>query len=92
MMKNEFAAQIFTDIGIYLAYTLAYYAKFYEIKHVLLMGRVVSGKGGEQITNTCNKVFKEEYPHLAHITVALPDEATRRVGQSETAASMHSTK
>lgn len=89
---DEFAAQIFTDIGIYLAYTLAYYAKFYEIKHVLLMGRVVSGKGGEQITNTCNKVFKEEYPHLAHITVALPDEATRRVGQSETAASMPSTK
>ena len=42
----EGANKIFESIGVYLAYTLAFYAEFYEIKHVILLGRVTSGKGG----------------------------------------------
>ena len=46
---NKVANEIFENIGVYLGYTLAYYARFYQIKHVLLLGRVVSGKGGNTI-------------------------------------------
>ena len=30
------ANQIFETIGVYLAYTLAFYAEFYDIKHVII--------------------------------------------------------
>ena len=53
------------------------------------MGRVMSGKGGDLILETCNKVLAEEFPDLAaYCEVMLPDEKTRRVGQSVAAASL----
>ncbi len=83
------ALQIFTDIGTYLAHTLVLYAQFYELKYLLVLGRVASGIGGERVIAQCNKVLSEEYPELAQsITVMLPDEKTRRVGQSVAAASL----
>ena len=85
---NPLAIKIFTDIGIYLAYTIPFYAKFYSIKHILLLGRVMSGKGGNIILNTCKKVLNEEYPEFSNINIALPDESSRRVGQSIAAASL----
>ncbi|MCQ2545684.1 MAG: ROK family protein, partial [Clostridia bacterium] len=45
------------------------------------------------IVNECNRVLKEEYPDFAdQLTVMLPDEKTRRVGQSVAAASLPETK
>lgn len=88
---NEVANEIFENIGIYLGYTLAYYAKFYAIKHVLLLGRVVSGKGGNTILDVASKVLKDVFPHL-DITLSMPDEANRRVGQSIAAAMMPQVK
>lgn len=90
LMENDdpLAKQIFEDIGVYLAYTLPFYARFYDIRHVLLLGRVMSGKGGNLILETCKKVLKQEYPALAHIDICLPDEKNRRVGQSIAAASL----
>jgi predicted NBD/HSP70 family sugar kinase len=90
LMENDdkLAQQIFSDIGTYLAYTIPFYAKFYSIKHVLLLGRVMSGKGGNTIISTCKKVLAEEYPEFANIDIALPDESNRRVGQSIAAASL----
>jgi len=86
---NEAALSIFTDIGCYLAHTLSLYAQFYELKYLLVLGRVASGVGGDRIISRCNEVLKEEYPLLADkITVMLPDEKTRRVGQSVAAASL----
>ena len=85
---DKIAQQIFTDIGVYLAYTIPFYAKFYSIKHVLLLGRVMSGKGGNTIISTCKKVLAEEYPEFSNINIALPDESNRRVGQSIAAASL----
>ena len=83
------AARIFHDIGVYLAYTVVLYAHFYDIEHLMLMGRVMSGKGGNIILNTCSAVLKEEYPELARkCEVMLPDEKTRRVGQAVAAASL----
>ncbi len=83
------AAQIFRDIGVYLAYTVVLYSHFYDIEHLMLMGRVMSGKGGDIILDTCSAVLKEEYPELARkCEVMLPDEKTRRVGQAVAAASL----
>lgn len=82
------ANEIFENIGIYLGYSLAYYAHFYDIKHVLLLGRVVSGKGGNTILEVAKNVLKEEFPELKHINVQMPDEKSRRVGQSIAAASL----
>ena len=85
---NEAANQIFEDIGIYLGYTIAYYAMFYDLKHVLLLGRVVSGKGGNTILEVAREVLYKEFPNLKHIKLHMPDEKSRRVGQSIAAASL----
>ena len=87
------AQKIFESIGIYLAHTLAYYNDFYDIRHVILMGRVVSGKGGDLLLKSCREVMAEEYPELADkIEVMLPDDKLRRVGQSMAAASLPAVK
>jgi predicted NBD/HSP70 family sugar kinase len=80
---------IFESIGIYLGYALAQYAEFYNLKDVLILGRVTSGEGGTIILENAQKVLQTEAPHLAgKIKVHLPDEASRRVGQAIAAASL----
>ena len=87
------AAKVYSDIGKYLAYTVVLYSHFYDIHHLMLLGRVMSGKGGDLILDTCNAVLKDEYPELAaKVNVMLPDEKTRRVGQSAAAASLPALK
>lgn len=85
------ARQIWQSIGIFLGYTLAHYADFYDIKHVLILGRCTSGTGGELILEGAAQVLQAEFPELAaRIHVQLPDEKSRRVGQSIAAASLPS--
>jgi hypothetical protein len=60
---------------------------FYEGNEVLLLGRVVSGKGGERMLDMANKVLRTEFPNL-NLNVSLPSEKTRRVGQAVAAASL----
>ncbi len=89
MEKDDpLARQIYEDIGVYLAYTLPFYAKFYDMKHVLLLGRVTGGKGGNILLDSCKKVLEEEYPEFAELDISLPDEKNKRVGQSIAAASL----
>ncbi len=86
---DERAAKIYETIGAYFGYAVAYYSIFYDIKHVLLMGRVSSGEGGSILHKNAQKVLAEEFPALAEkITIHLPDESSRRVGQSIAAASL----
>ena len=83
------AEAIYRSIGVYLAHTLALYYDLYHFKHVLLLGRVMSGRGGDLILETCKDALAEEYPEIASaIHPALPDEKFRRVGQSAAAASL----
>jgi len=83
------AIQIWQCMGIYLGYALAQYADFYAIKHVLILGRCTSGRGGDLILEGAYQVLKSEFPELASkINVQLPDEKSRRVGQSIAAASL----
>ncbi len=86
---DRLAAQVYETIGTYLGYAVAHYADFYELKHVLILGRVTTGPGGETILKKSLEVLRAEFPDLAGcISVALPDEASRRVGQSIAAASL----
>lgn len=86
---NQDALDIYRSIGCYLAHTLVLYSQFYEIKTLLVLGRVASGAGGDLLISECNRILAEEYPELdAQITVTLPDEKMRRVGQSVAAASL----
>lgn len=87
------AAKVFHDIGVYLGHTLAYYYENYGFKYVLLLGRTMSGKGGDLLLSTCKKVLEDEYPEVdAAIRLTLPDEKFRRVGQSMAAASLPASK
>jgi predicted NBD/HSP70 family sugar kinase len=83
------AEDIWQSIGVYLGYTIAHYADFYDLKHVLILGRCTSGRGGSLIVDGARHVLSEEFPELAgQIALQLPDEKSRRVGQSIAAASL----
>ena len=80
---------IYQTIGVYFGYEIAYYARYYDIRHVLIMGRVTSGNGGQTLLKTAQDVLSAEYPELASkICLHIPDESSRRVGQSVAAASL----
>lgn len=83
------ALQIWQSIGVHLGYAIAHYTDFYDLAHVLILGRVTSGKGGPIILEIANQVLQAEYPErAAHIRIELPDELSRRLGQSIAAASL----
>ncbi len=83
------ALKIWQSMGVYLGYGLAHYADFYDVKHVLILGRCTSGRGGELLLDGATQVWKAEFPELLRtITLHLPDERLRRVGQSVAAASL----
>jgi predicted NBD/HSP70 family sugar kinase len=83
------AAQIWQTIGVYLGYAIAHYASFYELEHVLILGRVTSGAGGPLILHGAQNVLRQEFPELApKIRIHLPDELSRRLGQAVAAASL----
>ncbi len=84
------ATQIWQSMGCYMGYAIAHYADFYDgLKHVLILGRCTSGRGGPIILDGARDVLKSEFPETAdRINIQLPDEKSRRVGQSIAAASL----
>ena len=86
---HEGALKIWQSMGVYLGYGLVHYADFYELKHVLILGRCTSGCGGDLLLAGARQVWKEEFPELLEkVALHLPDEKVRRVGQSVAAASL----
>lgn len=80
---------VYETLGVYLGYAVAHYADFYALKHILVLGRVTTGPGGDILIEKAREVLKTEFPELAEtIRMALPDEKSRRVGQSIAAASL----
>ncbi len=76
-------------MGVYLGYAIAHYASFYILEHVLILGRCTSGKGGAILLEEAQRVLQQEFPSLYQtIQIHLPDEKSRRVGQSIAAASL----
>lgn len=83
------AAKIYETIGVYLGYGLAHYAEFYDFEHVLILGRVTTGDGGEIVIDKAREVLGKEFPELSgRIRLHVPDEKSRRVGQAVAAASL----
>jgi predicted NBD/HSP70 family sugar kinase len=90
---HEGATRIWESISVYLGYTVAHYADFYDLRHVLILGRVTSGRGGPLILDGAKAVLAAEFPELAaRVNIQLPDEKSRRVGQSIAAASLPAVK
>jgi predicted NBD/HSP70 family sugar kinase len=86
---HDGALKIWQSMGIYLGYSIAQYADFYNFKHVLILGRCTSGSGGNLLLEGAKKVFEAEFPELVQkIELHLPDEKIRRVGQAVAAASL----
>lgn len=86
---SEQAGKVFRSIGCYLAHIIPLYRMFYNFDNLLLLGRVLSGEGGEIILKECNRVLVQEYPTVAsEVEIILPDEKTRKVGQAFAAASL----
>ncbi len=86
---DERAARIYETIGVYLGYTIPHYADFYDYAHMLILGRVTTGKGGDIVLAKAREVLTKEFPeHASAISMHVPDEKTRRVGQAVAAASL----
>jgi predicted NBD/HSP70 family sugar kinase len=89
---DDRARKIFETIGVYVGYGIAHYADFYELRHVLILGRVTSGVGGNIVLEKAQEILQAEFPELAEkVELHLPDEKTRRVGQAVAAASLPAT-
>ena len=83
------ARKIFETIGVYFGYAIAQYASFYDLEHLLVLGRVTSGEGGSLILNEAQKVLKAEFPEVAEaVRVHTPGEKEKRHGQAVAAASL----
>ena len=88
---DPLAAGVYETLGTYLGYGVAHYAEFYDLRHLLILGRVTTGPGGEILLNRAKDVLKTDFPALAgRVSLSLPDESNRRVGQSIAAASLPS--
>jgi predicted NBD/HSP70 family sugar kinase len=86
---DERAALIYKTIGVYLGYTIPHYADFYDFAHMLILGRVTTGQGGDIVLEQARQVIDQEFPEIAaRIAMHVPDEKTRRVGQAVAAASL----
>lgn len=83
------ARKIYQTLGTYLGYTVAHLADFYEFRHLLILGRVTSGPGGDVILKGAREVMESEFPDLARrIALHTPDEKEKRHGQAIAAASL----
>jgi predicted NBD/HSP70 family sugar kinase len=88
---DERARKIYQTLGAYLGYGLAWFAEFYELKHVLLMGRVTSGPGGAIIIAEAEDILRAEFTAVAGaVSISAPDETMKRHGQAIAAASLPS--
>jgi predicted NBD/HSP70 family sugar kinase len=84
---DERAARVYETIGTYFGYALLDYADFYDFEHVLLLGRVVTGAGGDVIQAQARKVLAAEgveRPVAFHSV----SERDKRHGQAVAAASL----
>lgn len=83
------AARIYATIGTCFGYAVAHWADFYDLSHVLILGRVTSGSGGDVILDGAKQVLAAEFPELASkIRFHMPDEKDKRHGQAIAAASL----
>jgi len=86
--KEEKVKQLYETCGVYLGYALAQYSEFYKIDHLMILGRVSKGDGGDIMLDTAKKVLKEEFPEYSHIQFHTADDQFKGVGQCIAAAAL----
>jgi predicted NBD/HSP70 family sugar kinase len=84
---DERAGRIYENIGTELGYGLLEYADFYDFEHVLLLGRVMTGRGGDAIVAQARKVLEAEGASRP-IRFHEVSERDKRHGQATAAASL----
>jgi predicted NBD/HSP70 family sugar kinase len=83
------ARKIYETIGVWFGYAIAHYADFYDFRNLLVLGRVMSGVGGDLILQVAEQVLKEEFPEVQErIRFHIPGEQEKRHGQAIAAASL----
>lgn len=88
-MGDPRAVRIYESIGVYLGYAIPHYADFYDFSHLLILGRVTTGQGGDIVLARARTLLQAEFPTVAaRIELHVPDEKSRRVGQAIAAASL----
>jgi len=86
---DERARKIYETIGVFFGYNIATYADYYDVRNLLVLGRVMTGSGGDLILSTADRVLKAEFPEIAErIRYHIPDEKEKRHGQAIAAASL----
>jgi predicted NBD/HSP70 family sugar kinase len=86
---DERARKIYETIGVYLGYQIAHFTDFYDLRNLLVLGRVTSGEGGDLIVAGARELLADEFPELAgKIKLHVPDEKMKRHGQAIAAASL----
>merc|ERR1719454_2773594 len=86
--KEAQASLIYETVGVYLGYALAQYCEFYKIDHLMILGRVSKGKGGDLMLETAKKVLEVEFPEYAGIQFHTADDHFKAVGQCIAAAAL----
>merc|ERR1712146_239926 len=81
-------SQLYETIGVYLGYALAQYSEFYAIDHVMILGRVSKGEGGDIMLATAKKVLEAEFPELSSMQFHTADDHFKAVGQCIAAAAL----
>lgn len=83
------ARQLYETIGVCFGHALALYADFYDVAHVLILGRVTSGEGGAIIIAKAAETLAADFPdRAAQLSLSTPDETQKRHGQAVAAASL----
>ncbi|MBZ5581157.1 MAG: ROK family protein [Acidobacteriia bacterium] len=83
------ARKIYETIGVFLGYNIAQYADFYDFRNLLILGRVMTGEGGDVILSVAGDVLRAEFPEVAErIRFHIPDEKEKRHGQAIAATSL----
>lgn len=80
---DERALWVFSELGRLLGQTLPWYRRLMGCENVLLLGRVISGVGGEALARSCREELERSGEE---IQLLLPDGSFRRIGQAAAAA------
>jgi predicted NBD/HSP70 family sugar kinase len=86
--KEPQARLIYETVGTYFGYALAQYTEFYKIDHVMILGRVSKGSGGDIMLSRAQEVLETEFPELPKIQFHTADDHFKAVGQCIAAAAL----
>jgi predicted NBD/HSP70 family sugar kinase len=83
------ARRVYETIGTELGYSLLEYRTLYEVENVLLLGRLMSGAGGDLVTSSAIDAIRTEDPAAAErLVFHSVSERDKRHGQAVAAASL----